>query len=331
MKKMYALIITAVFVMSSFVAINMYNSASFPGYGSSETCNNCHNQPAFAKSVDTNFALGDWANSQAVFDNNGLWSTDEVPTIPANNRSADIEFVRTQFLTNSTDFMVMMEIEDTTPTNTLNASAVSDKFAIIFNIDSVNFTVGDFLNTYTADGNIDGQMGLKDGTADLWWIDTHTTGYNVTGTALDYYITSNYLTDGASSQDVQFALWYGLLAVHGPNKVYGYRLWFVRSLTTSDTAHDVQFKDGNTVRYAIAHWNDATGDSHYSSFDQMLVVGNDIGVVTQGTTTVNNNFTQTITESASVTSSLTAFSIVFVLAGLAMAIPIVSYFRPRNK
>lgn len=331
MKKIYALIVTTVFLMSSFLAINMYTSTSFPGYGGSITCNNCHNQPAFAKTVGTSFTLGNWSQSKAVFDANGLWATDEVPTIQASNRSSGIEFVKTEFLTNSTTFMMMMEIDDNTPTNQLNTSATSDKFAVIFNIDSVNFTVGDFLTNYVADGNIVGQMGLNDGTADLWWIDTSTTGYNTTGTALDYYITTNYLTDGANSQDVHYALWYGVLANHGHGPVWGYRLYFVRSLTTADTAHDVQFSTGMTDHYAIAHWNDSTSDTHFSSFDQMLVVGNNVGVVTQGTTTINNNFTQTITESASVTSSLSAFTVVFVLAGLAIAIPIITYFRPKMK
>lgn len=327
MKKLYAGLIFGIFMMSSFLAINLYTGTSFPGYGSNETCNNCHNQPAFAKSVDTNFVLGDWANSQKVFDDNALWSTDYVPVINVTNRGQGQEFVRTQFLTNSTDFMMMMEIDDNTPTGTANTSATADKFAVIFNINSVNFTVGDFLTSYVSTGVINGQMGLKDGEADLWWIDTSVTGVNTTGTAMDYYITSNYVTDGAAHQDVKFALWYGILAVHQA-PVWGYRLWFVRSLTDNDP-NDVQFSAGNSVRYAIATWNDTTAEFHESSFDQMLIVGDQMA----GKMTVTTSVTATATETKTITGSSTAsaFTAVFVLAGLAASVPLISYYRRRKR
>jgi hypothetical protein len=315
MKKLYAGLIFGIFMMSSFLAINLYTGTSFPGFGGSETCNNCHNQPILAKSVESSFQLGDWQNSKTLFEDNGLWSTNEVPTIPSNNRSAEIVFTRTQFLTNSSDFMMMMEIEDSTPTNTSTPSAISDKFAVIFNIDSVNFTVGDFLNTYTAAGNIDGQMGLKEGSADLWWIDTHDTGVNTTGTAMDYYITSNYVTDGADSQDVQFGLWWGLLATHGSRQVWGYRLYFVRSLTTSDTTHDVQFADGNAVRYAIATWDNAANEAHHSSFDQMLIVGDKLPGQAGSTGG----------------GSAPSFTAIFVLAGLVVSVPVISHYKRRKE
>lgn len=328
MKKLYAGLVIGIFMISSFLAMNMYTGTSFPGFGGSETCNNCHNQPIMAKNVDASFQLGDWAGSQAAFEDNGLWSVNEVPVIQTNNRSdANLEFIKTQFLTNSTHFMAMMEIDDTTPTGTATPSTSSDKFGVIFNIDSVNFTVGDFLNYYnSSDTNLntvlDGQMGLNDGHADLWWIDTHDTGTNTTGKALDYYITSNFLKD-ATSQDVSFALWYGLLATHGSTKVYGYRLWFVRSLTTSDS-NDVQFHNGDAVRYAIATWDNSNNEYHHSSFDQMLVVGDEIG----GMQTVTVTETQSGSSTTSGTAS--AFTTVFVLVGLALAIPVLSKYRRKE-
>lgn len=342
MKKIYALIITTVFLMSSFLAINLYISSSFPGYGGNITCNNCHNQPAFVKNVDVSFAMNNFTGAAALISSHAIYATDEVPIIQTNNRSvANLEFVKMQFMKNSTDVIVMATIDDNTPTPLNTPSATSDKFGIIFNIDVKNFTVGDFLTNYNStfdhgtNGDLNqvlsGQMGFPEGAghADLWYVDMGKTGLNTTGFAQDEYITTAILSDGASHQDVSYSIWYGVTANHG-SPVYGYRIIFVRPLDTSDP-NDASFaQNGVGINYAIASWNNSATYYHHSSFDQMVIVGDQIGVVTQGTITVNNNMTQTITESASVTSSLSAFTVVFVLAALAIAIPVVTYFRPRK-
>ena len=329
-----------IFALASFLAMNLYTSTSYPGYGQ-EACNNCHNQPILAKNVDVSFALGDWAASEAAFANNGLYATDEVPIIQTNNATSEqnIEFVRTQFMKNSTDFMAMFEIPDATHTNA--TSATSDKFAVLFNIDEANFTIGDFFSYYnrsdsSLDTRLSGQMGFKnDGEADMWYVDTATTGFNTTGKAQDEYISTNYNSDGASHQDVYYALWYGVLAVHGSVE-WGYRIWFVRSLTTNDP-NDVQFnQDGNGIYYAIAAWDHSEYEYHHSSFDQMLIVGDHINVsvsTTLATTTATktetkqNTVTVTNTSTSGTTSSFTA---VFVLAALAVSIPLISRMRHKK-
>ena len=324
MNKLRVTMLFGIFVMGSFLAMNLYTGTSFPGYGGNEACNNCHNEPIFAKNVDVSFGLGDWAASEQAFTDNGQWSTNEVPVIQTNNRSdANLEFIRSQFLENSTHFMAMFEVDDTTPT-TGTSSATSDKFAVIFNIDEANFTVGDFLNNYNSsstnlDQILDGQMGFKgDGHADLWWVDMAQQKLNTTGKAMDYYISSNYVSDGSSHQDVYYAVWYGLLAVHGSRQVWGYRIWFVRSLTTDD-ANDVQFTtQGAGIQYAIASWQDSAAEYHHSSFDQMLVLGNEIGIVS------------TVTSSKT-SGTASAFTAAFVLAGLVIAIPVVSKLRKKSE
>jgi hypothetical protein len=326
MNKLRVGILFGIFALVSFTAMNLYTATSFPGFGGNETCNNCHNQPIFAKNVDVSFQLGDWAGSTAAF-NDGKWATNEVPVIQTNNRSdANLEFIKTVFLTNSTHFMAMFEVDDTTPSYA--SSATSDKFGVIFNIDEANFTVGDFLNTYNSsatnlDKVLDGQMGFKgDGHADLWWIDMADTKVNTTGKAMDYYISTNYLSDGSTKQDVSYAVWYGLLAVHGPTKVYGYRIWFVRSLTTNDS-NDAQFKVGTGVHYAIASWDNSAAEYHHSSFDQMVVIGNELGGVSISTVTV--------TGETKTSGTASAFTAAFVLAGLAVAIPVISKMRRRKE
>lgn len=332
MKKIYGIIVISVFLLSSFLAMNMYTGTSFPGFGGSETCNNCHNQPAFVKNVDVSFAMNNFTAGKEAIESNAIFAADEVPVIQTNNRSdANLEFIKMYFMKNTTHVMVMAEITDSTPSN--STSSTSDKFGIIFNIDVVNFTVGDFLNNYNSSETdlnlvLDGQMGFNNGHADLWYVDTKTTGFNTSGLAEDSYITSAVVTDGPSNQDVHYSLWYGITAVHGSTVVHGYRIIFVRSLSTNDD-NDVQFtSEGTGINYAIASWDNSQKEFHHSSFDQMVIVGDHIGAITQGT--VVSNVTLTVTESASITSSLSAFSVVFVLAGLAIAIPVITYFRPKK-
>ena len=188
MKKIYGLIIVSIFLMSTFLAINLYNSTSFPGYGENKECNYCHNQPAFVKDMpNANFAMGNFTQANQVFsENNGQWATDEVPTIPTNNRTeTNLEFVKMTFIKNSTDIMVMAQIPDSTYNAT--ASATSDKFGIIFNIDVKNFSVGQFFQSYDSntslplDQVLTGNMGFPQGHADLWYVDMADPNIHVNG------------------------------------------------------------------------------------------------------------------------------------------------------
>jgi hypothetical protein len=316
--------------MASFIAVNMYTSTSFPGFSSNADCNACHNQPAYVKNVDASISLGVW-DSYKVFDANRVWARNEVPVIQTNNRSEDnLEFVAVTFLKNTTHIMIMASVSDSTIGGTTKST--SDKFAILFNIDVVNFTIGDFITSYNSsstneDDTLTGQMGFGNGHADMWYLDTSVNLVNTTGDAMDYYISSNYQSDGTGKQDVKYALDYGTTG-HGGSK--GYRYYFVRPLTTSDE-NDVQFDiEGQGIYYAIALWDNSRFTYHLSSFDQMIVVGDELLTPTtvEKTVTVNNNVT--VTETGSVSASTSSFTIVFVLTGLIVAIPVIANMRRRK-
>ena len=334
MKKLYAGLVIGIFLISTFLAINLYNSTSFPGYGTNAPCNECHNQPAFIKNVDVSFNMNNHTQSANAFSNNQQWATDEVPTIPTNNRSdSNIEFVTMTFLKNSTDIMVRAQVSDSN--YNASSSTTSDKFGIIFNIDVANFTVGDFLTNYNAtatnlDNVLTGQMAFPNGHADFWYVDMSKIPVNTSSMAADDYIAGGINSDGTSHQDVHVTAWYGAYG-HGNSMEYDY--YFVRALNTNDP-NDVQFtNDGVGVHYAIAHWEASSATYHISSFDQMVIVGDSVGAVinTVGTTTVNNNFTTTYSEPASIGSTVTTFTVVIVLALIAVALPIIAYFyKPRK-
>ena len=338
MKKLYSGIIVGIFLLSTFLALNIYNSTSYPGFGNNEACNNCHNQPAFIKNTTLSFAMNNFTQAQKVF-SNGQFATDEVPVIQTNNRSSsNIEFIQMTFLKNSSDIMVMAQVPDSTPTPLGTNSAVSDKFGIIFNIDVENFTVGDFLTSYNStQTNLDlvlkGQMAFTNGHADLWYADVGKIGLNATGLAQNDFISTGVASDGGAYQNLHVSVWYGNLG-HGS---VGYRYYFVRALADADT-NDAQFlTDGVGINYAIASWDNSSTFYHHSSFDQMVIVGQQVGgpIVSKTGIFITNNVTMpaiTVTEAASISSSVEAFTVVIILAVVAIAVPIVVYFiRPKTK
>jgi hypothetical protein len=226
--------------------------------------------------------------------------------------------------------MVYSDVEDDTLGGTTTSS--SDKFGILFNIDSVNFSVGNFINSYNSSAPLDdvvnGQMALNDGHADFWYVDTAT--HTINATAKDMYISSNYLSDGdASTQDVTVGIFYHIVTAHGSTHGH-YRIYFVRALTTSD-ANDVQFsKDGTAIKYAIGVWDNSRFTNHFSSFDNMVIVGDYSVGMGFGTTTITSTQKETVTESGTVSASTSSFTIIFVLAGLAVGIPVIANMRRRK-
>ena len=74
---------------------------------------------------------------------------------------------------------------------------------------------------------------------------------------------------------------------------------------------------------------------HHSSFDQMVIVGSlEYNIVSTTTSSVVSTvtFSTTYTEAASISSSIMAFSVVILLALIAVAVPVITYFvRPRTK
>ena len=178
-------------------------------------------------------------------------------------------------------------------------------------------------------------MEFTSGHADFWYVDMSKATVNGTGLAQDKYISTGILSDGAgtTNQDVHVGIYYGKTGYST-----GYQYFFVRHLKTNDI-NDVQFNvEGVGIHYAIAHWDASSMTYHLSSFDQMIVVGDNIvgakiGAVinTIYSTTVNNTYSTTYSEAASISSTVSAFTIVIVLALVAVALPIITYFfKPRK-
>lgn len=338
MKKYILVFMIGTIFLTTFLTMNLYNSISFPGYGGNITCNNCHNQPALVKNVDISFQLGDWVTTENIFAKYQTYSRNVIPTIQTNNRSSSVEFVNMVFLRNSSHIMVSAEIPDPTYTAQFTSSVTSDKFGIIFNIDVVNFTIGQFLTNYNStETNLDqvlsGQMAFSSGGhADFWYVDVGKIGSNSTGMASDKFISTGILTD--TRQDIHLGVWYGDLG----HSSKGYRIYFVRPVNTQDN-YDAQFdQNGKGIYYAIATWDAKSAEYHQSSFDQMVVVGDQMifnQTATQTVTTVvyqNQGQTVTETKTSTVTNNTiktlnttaSAFTILFVMIGLFLSIPLLA-------
>jgi hypothetical protein len=312
MKKIYtAGIISAIFIMSAFLAFNMYSSTSFPGFSSSSPCNVCHNDPTHVNDVTGEIKIS--ISEDSMWSTNGQFATNYVPIISVYNRSEGIdgvEFVKIRFLKNSTHIVVQARISDATVD-------ANDKFAIIWNINVENFTIGEFLTSYS-EGATSGNMAFSNGHADMWFWKESVVNANATGKALDYYIdTSHYNNDGTGKQDVTVTPYY----VGGR-----YYIYFVRALTTTDV-NDVQFEDGMAIPYALGHWDNSNYIvDHFSSFDKMVIVGDVIGVTQYIPTTIFEP-TTVQGEPSGTTSS---FTLITLVAGLIIAIPVMSFVRKRK-
>jgi hypothetical protein len=323
MKKLHIGILFGIFALVSFVGLNLYTSTSFPGFSSGADCNQCHNSPTFVKNAQVSISVND-ANADSVFEANRQHARNYIPAVQTNNRSLDnTEFVQITFLKNTSHIMVMARISDSSVGGTTKAT--SDKFGIIFNIDSANFSVGNFINSYNSsaplDDAVNGQMALNDGHADFWYVDTSVNAINASSKAADMYISSNYLTDGTGAQDVDVGVYY---------RSSRYYIYLVRALTTTD-ANDVQFtKDGTAIKIALATWDNERFTYHMSSFDNMIILGNYTVGMGFGTTTVTTTQKETVTASGTISASTSSFTIVFVLAGLAVGIPVIANIRRRK-
>jgi hypothetical protein len=320
MKKLHIGILFGIFALVSFVGLNLYTSTSFPGFSSGADCNQCHNSPTFVKNAQVSISVND-PDADDVFEANRQHARNYIPAVQTNNRSLDnTEFVQITFLKNTSHIMVMARYSDSTVGG--NTKSTSDKFGIIFNIDSVNFSVGNFINSYNSSAPLDdvvnGQMALNDGHADFWYVDTSVNAINASSKAADMYISSNYQSDGdAATQNVDVGVYY---------RGGRYYIYLVRALTTSDT-NDVQFSaDGTAIKIALATWDNNRFTYHMSSFDNMIILGNYSVGMGFGTTTV----TETKTETGSVSASTSSFTVVFVLAGLAVGIPVIANMRRRK-
>lgn len=317
MKKLHVGLIIAIFALSSFMAINLYASQSLPGFSSGADCNLCHNSPQFVKKVDASISVGKF-DAYKTFDTHRQYSRNYLPVIKTDNRSYEfnvngsfdqevlnVEFLQLTTIKNTTHIMVMARWSDSTIGST-TTKATSDKLGIIWNIDSGNFSVGNFLSDTTTSypGVVEnGEMALENGKADFWYVDTSVNGINKTSKAADKSISTSIATD--ASQDVDAGVW----------RFGGrYYVYLVRALTNSDT-NDVQFTDGKVIKIATALWDNDVNTAHFSSFDNMAIVAEykvdlNIGGAASGTTS--------------------SFTVMFVLAGLLIAVPVISKYKGKK-
>ena len=169
----------ALFILG-LLGLNMYSSSSLPGFSGGAGCYMCHNDPVYVKDIGTT-NLPQW-NATTGWPNTGGFSsafaTNYVPLVyvpdpvlPAEGEAnPNLAFVKIQFEMNDSHISILVRVED-------ESIDVSDKFAIVFNIDSTNFSIGNFQDN--------GLMKLDTGHADMWIWDGNVVAPNSTGLAKD--------------------------------------------------------------------------------------------------------------------------------------------------
>ncbi|OLS26824.1 MAG: hypothetical protein HeimC3_07160 [Candidatus Heimdallarchaeota archaeon LC_3] len=325
--KLTLTIFGALFIVG-LLGLNMYSSTSLPGFSGGKGCYACHNNPVYVYDYGTNNlptwnATAEWPDTSA-FGANGNFATNYVPVIPATDGSdihTQLGFVKLIFASNDSHISLLVRIDFDPFINT------SDKFAIVFNIDSTNFSIGQFK---------DGGMKMQNGNADMWlWKGTDVVP-NGTGMADDRYVDTTADSDDDISSDVHVAVSYGGVGYGG---TMGYYLQFTRARVTTDTAQDVQFGDGAHIPYGIAYWNGTSSINHHSSFDRSLVMGPSIEqiVTLNPYVTVTQTQEHTVTETQTIldedtvtitTGNASAFTAILVIATI-IAIPVI--FKMRRK
>jgi hypothetical protein len=328
-------IISGLFVIALFVGVNMMTSTSYPGIsGGDNPCWECHNTPVYARTFAFNADLGSWPSGSAAWPS-GEYMTQYVFTMSTDDpHNEPIDHVNVQFVTNDTHIMIKVRVTDVSAT--WGASSVSsDKVAILWNIDAYGETADEqfAMQQFTEEG----AMKTQNGTLDMWYVDTGDFTVNSTGMANDMYIGTSGKSADSEASDVSVGIHYGVLR---PG-VSGYFYMFARELNTTN-ANDIQFEFGQRYQFGLAHWNNSAGVNHWSSYDQNIVIGNSETIDPDHYQVDTLKYTETETEINTVTDSVTdtvtetttaaatgadGFTIVFVMVGLLVAIPIVARRR----
>jgi hypothetical protein len=306
----------------------MYSSTSLPGFSGGAGCYHCHNDPVYVYNDSGNLpawnATKQWPET-SWFSARQDFSINYVPVVSVTEASLEenLGFVKIIFATNASHFTTLIRV-DFDPF--INAS---DGFALVFNIDSTNFSMGMFMDNSL--------MKTQNGNADLWVWKNSDVGANGTGLADDQNIDTTYHQSDAS-QDVTVAASYGVVGFGGGK---GYYLQFTRARDTGD-ANDVVFGDNAVIAFGIAYWNGTSGNAHQSSFDKLLVIGdqsafdkpvtvNPYVTVTETQAKETVTTTETILDEDTVTittGTASAFTAILVVVTV-IAIPVI--FRLRRK
>jgi hypothetical protein len=331
-------IISGLFVIAIFVGVNMMTSTSYPGIaGGNLECWNCHNGPIFATENDFSVDLGSWPSGTNAFPG-GRYTANYFFTMSTNAAAHSaqtepfIDHVYVSFTTNATHIMVSARVTEGGWNDTANAyEGDSKSFGDSVTPDQIALIWGD--NTSAFDLQEFSKQGMNTGKSktvlDLWWVSTADFTENSTGLAKDYRITEGgKLADDVD--DVHVGVHWGVQRGNMTHPdALGYYYLFSRALDTGD-AKDIQFEMGKEYYVALAHWNDAKGDMHYSSYNERIIIGDEAApeyitetdTVTEATTVVETNV---VTTTAAATGD--GFTLVFVMVGLLIAIPIVAKKR----
>ncbi|MFX1512835.1 MAG: hypothetical protein ACFFCQ_09635 [Promethearchaeota archaeon] len=342
MKFRYILgIVSGLTIIVGFIAVQAYP----PGSAHCNTCHtaehyaacsSCHNDPAFAPVVNDSSSpdISAWPEDSGQIhpvtgrwsQNFGIWSdlrnysrnyvymmpsdnTDR-PTVPALAFEANsIHYVQMQFMFNSTHLITRVRIKDLT----MNTTGITDKFAIIWNIDAES-AIDNFIYH-------NGQMKTESGKLDMWFWDASTVLPNSTGKAKDMYIDEVHYHDD-TTQDVDVGAHWGKVFENPMHeKYFGYWIYFARELTTEDP-NDAQFVEGVPITYSIAYWNGSVGNDHLSSWEHTLILGDTLGYV--------YTHTETVTETE---KSIPAIGFVGVVASVSIiaAAPLIARWMQKKK
>jgi hypothetical protein len=321
-------IISGLFVIALFVGVNMMTSTSYPGIANGNVdCWNCHQGPIFAGETSFSADIGAWPSGTNTWPG-GRYDQNYFFMMNVEDAHAyGIIHAGVQFLMNDTHMQVKVSYSDDTAQ--FGNSSYPDMFAILFNIDAYGTNVGEEFSLFDF-YEMGTHMATLNGSLDLWWASTATFAENATGKAMDYKIGGDggggLAFDGNADQDVMVGIHYGELR---PG-VMGYNWEFSRPLTTT-SSKDVQFHAGDEIQVAVAQWNDTNdGEAHFSSYTYRMVIGELAPEYVTETATVDHTVTNEVTttvSSAATGGSVPSFTIVFVMVGLLIAVPLIAKKR----
>ncbi len=276
MKKAKIFVLAALFLLpltfAGFSAV-----MGFWGFGGSEDCNNCHNEPAAA------YWNGTYASGIVIdgYANETAWEDTyrhqmEIPI--GDFRGSNEQFISVVFLQSATDLYIKASWEDPIINGTGSAY---DEFAICFNINAADFQAGYFsgMAAPAAGEYIDTVMwrSTEDNTQVTPINPGDTSGFGtvktVTGTVYDKFMTSGGWNSDTTN-DWTIAVTHGNQSNHNDNN---YIIEMKRALTTAETTQDVQFDKSGIYEFAIAVLNGTTGIGHLVSFVHSVYVYNPSG------------------------------------------------------
>jgi len=242
---------------------------SYPGFHSGSECSYCHNESASA-------ANENMENATITLD--GKLTEDYWVNYDGHRAEVQVattfggvhEFIAVYFYQNTTHLFVAMSWSIESRTVVSNGTNF-DGAAIMFNVDSEDMSFS------TTDGMMIRDV---DGTADMWFYeapedDNGKNNTQLTGAVNDYSVGDGGW-DKTETQDVMAGVAHSVAISRGSVRT-SMSIEFARKLTTAETDVDTQFKYNNYHDFAIAIWDEASGDDHWMSFVHSVFVAGEDG------------------------------------------------------